>query len=184
MSDRFDHTLEHTLDTKPGNGGDDAVTSLRRIELITGADRRRRWSEDDKVRIIVESLKPGANVSEVARRNGLSPQQLFGWRRAARAIMAEEADDAPGPGQAAPATARCPRVGGARPSAGESRSAGCVPAFAPVVVATCAASLPSPPSPPASGRIEIAIGDAVVRVIGPVEPATLTAVLRAVRRAT
>ena len=81
MSDRFDHTLEHTLESKPDDGGDDAVTSVRRIELITGTGRRRRWSDDDKARIVVESLRPGANVSEVARRHGLSPQQLFGWRR-------------------------------------------------------------------------------------------------------
>src|SRR5260370_2860949 len=85
MSDRFDHTLEHRLESKPDDGGDDAVTSVRRIELITGTGRRRRWSDDDKVRIVVESLRPGANVSEVARRHGLSPQQLFGWRPEARA---------------------------------------------------------------------------------------------------
>src|SRR5260221_11052473 len=85
MSDRFDQTLEHTFESKPDSGGDDAVTSVHRIELITGTGRRRRWSDDDKVRIVVESLRPGANVSEVARRHGLSPQQLFGWRREARA---------------------------------------------------------------------------------------------------
>jgi len=81
MSDRFDHTLEHTLKTKlaePGNGPDDAVAPVRRIELITGTGRRRRWSDDDKARIIVESLGPGSCVSEVARRNGMSPQQLCG----------------------------------------------------------------------------------------------------------
>jgi len=66
MSDRFDHTLEHTLKTKltePGNGPDDAVASVRRIELITGTGRRRRWSDDDKARIIVESLRAGSCVS-------------------------------------------------------------------------------------------------------------------------
>ena len=74
MGDRFDHTLEHTLKTKPDeadDGADDAVTTVRRIELITGpgphSGRRRQWSDDDKVRIIIESLMPGANVSEVAR---------------------------------------------------------------------------------------------------------------------
>src|SRR5260370_12613969 len=85
MSDRFDQTLEHTFESKPDSGGDDAVTSVHRIELITGTGRRRRWSDDDKACIVVESLRPGANVSEVARRHGLSPQQLFGWRREARA---------------------------------------------------------------------------------------------------
>jgi Transposase len=60
------------------------VVGVRRIEVITGTGRRRRWSSDDKARILLESLKPGANVSEVARRHGLSPQQLFGWQREAR----------------------------------------------------------------------------------------------------
>jgi transposase len=52
--------------------------------VITGAGRRRRFSEDDKARIIEETLVPGAVVSDVARRHGLSPQQLFTWRREAR----------------------------------------------------------------------------------------------------
>ncbi len=179
MGDRFDHTLERTLETKTGA---DAVTPVRRIELITGTGRRRQWSEDDKARIIIESLRPGANVSEVARRNGLSPQQLFGWRRGARAIMAEETDDASRPGQAASSAARA-RSGRSRPSAGEGSSAGRMPAFASVAVGTCAASPPLA-APPTTGRIEIAIGDAVVRVIGQVEPAALAAVLRAARRTT
>jgi transposase len=38
---------------------------------------------DDKARIVEETSAPGAVVSEVARRHGLTPQQLFGWRRAA-----------------------------------------------------------------------------------------------------
>nr|WP_050752085.1 transposase [Nitrobacter sp. Nb-311A] len=52
--------------------------------MITGTGRRRRFSDDDKARIIEETLVPGAVVSEIARRHGLSPQQLFGWRRQAR----------------------------------------------------------------------------------------------------
>ena len=73
MSDRFDHTLERKLESKPDET-DDASSGFRRIELITGTGRRRRWSTDEKARILVESLRPGANISEVARRNGLSPQ--------------------------------------------------------------------------------------------------------------
>jgi transposase len=53
---------------------------VRRLEVITGTGRRRRFSDGDKGRIIEETLAPGAVVSEVARRHGLSPQQLFGWR--------------------------------------------------------------------------------------------------------
>jgi transposase len=47
------------------------------------ATPRRRWSAGAKSRILTEALEPGANVSAVARRHGLKPQQLFGWRRQA-----------------------------------------------------------------------------------------------------
>jgi transposase len=57
---------------------------VRRIEVITGACGRRRWTIDDKARIIEETLEPGASVSVVARRHGLTPQQVFAWRREAR----------------------------------------------------------------------------------------------------
>jgi transposase len=184
MSDRFDHTLEHRLESKPDSGGDDAVTSVRRIELITGTGRRRRWSDDDKARIVVESLRPGANVSEVARRHGLSPQQLFGWRREARARIAEQADDAGARAREPAGRAGACKGAGSRLPAGERGSAERVPALAPVVVATCTAAPSSPPSaPPSPSVIEIAIGDVVVRVGGPVETTLITAVLRALRRA-
>jgi len=45
-----------------------------------GVERRRKWSAQEKVVIVTESLADGAVVSEVARRHGLSPQQPFGWR--------------------------------------------------------------------------------------------------------
>jgi transposase len=57
---------------------------IRRIEVITGAVGRRRWTIDDKARIVSETLEAGAVVSVVARRHGVTPQQLFGWRREAR----------------------------------------------------------------------------------------------------
>lgn len=44
---------------------------------------RRRWSAEAKARLIEASLEPGANVSALAREAGLSPSQLFGWRRKA-----------------------------------------------------------------------------------------------------
>ena len=53
----------------------------QRIELITGTARRRYWPTEDKLRIVAESLEPGATVSSVARRNGVAPNLLFRWRR-------------------------------------------------------------------------------------------------------
>jgi transposase len=52
--------------------------------VITGVGGRRRWTVDDKARIVEETLEAGITVSVVARRHGLTPQQLFGWRREAR----------------------------------------------------------------------------------------------------
>lgn len=54
---------------------------------------RRRWSADDRARILEETLTPGAVVSAVARRHGLTPQQLFTWQREARKRL--EAETAP-----------------------------------------------------------------------------------------
>jgi transposase len=55
---------------------------FRRIEVITGVERRRRWSEEDKARIVAESLEPGVIVADVARRYGIHRNQLYGWRSA------------------------------------------------------------------------------------------------------
>jgi transposase len=62
-----------------------AITeSVRRLEVFTGAGRRRKWSDEDKARIVAEIAASGDSVCSVARRHGLSPQQLFGWRRQLR----------------------------------------------------------------------------------------------------
>ena len=57
---------------------------VRRVEVLAGPERRRRWSWEEKARIVAESVTSGESVCAVARRHGLSPQQLFGWRRQAR----------------------------------------------------------------------------------------------------
>ena len=59
-----------------GTNGD----SFRRIEVITGVGRRRRWT-DEKARIVAESLDPATTSSAVARRYGLHVSQLFTWRQ-------------------------------------------------------------------------------------------------------
>lgn len=60
------------------------LAPTRRMEVFTGAGRRRSWSADQKAAIVAESFAEGASVCEVARRHGLTPQQLFTWRRQAR----------------------------------------------------------------------------------------------------
>ena len=74
--------LDLTLEPKPAE--------VRRIEMITGGERRRRWSDDAKARAVEASLAPGAVVSVVARQHGATPQQLFTWRREARRKAGDE----------------------------------------------------------------------------------------------
>ncbi len=144
--------LDHTL--KP------EAIEVRRLEVVTGTGRRRRFTEEFKGRIVEETLAPGAVVSEVARRHGLTPQQLFGWRRQARQPVA------PGSGAAAarfvPAVLEAPmperRVGGGR--RGRRRQADRI------------------------GIIEIEIEGVTVRVGRGADAKTVAAVLRALKAGT
>ena len=132
----------------------DAKVEFRRVEVLTGPSRRRRWSAEEKARIVEETLAPGARVSEVARRWQVCSQQVFGWRRSAyRAVTT-----------VATTTAAAPP-----------------PAFVPIMTDV---TLPAPRSTPpaAAPAIEVKIAGAVVRVAsGMDDAAQLTAVLRAVR---
>jgi transposase len=66
-----------------------------RLEVVeTG--RRRRWSEDEKLRIVGESLSGPRLVSATARRYGISPNLLYTWRRAFRAERIGAEASAPG----------------------------------------------------------------------------------------
>jgi len=138
--------------------GERASEGLQRVEVITGVGRRRRWTVEAKARIVQESRQPGAVVSEVARRHGLSPQQLFGWRRDARGDLADGGDDA---------------CGLPRPTA---------TLFVPIVVAT-AADHPDDVAGIAAGggQIEIAIAGVLIRLRGEFDARMLRAVLQAVR---
>ena len=52
-----------------------------RVEVITGRERRRRYSAEHKLRLVEETMQPGMTVSAVARLHGVSPSLLFNWRR-------------------------------------------------------------------------------------------------------
>lgn len=51
------------------------------VEVITSVQRRRRWSQAEKERIVAAALEPGAVASEVAREAGIHTSQLFRWRQ-------------------------------------------------------------------------------------------------------
>lgn len=63
-------------------------TPVQRLEVFTGTGRRRSWTTEEKAKIVAESYAEGDTVCSVARRHGLTPQQLFTWRRQARQPMA------------------------------------------------------------------------------------------------
>jgi transposase len=52
-----------------------------RVEVITGRERRRRYTAGQKLRLVEETMQPGMTVSAVARQHGVSPSLLFNWRR-------------------------------------------------------------------------------------------------------
>jgi transposase len=58
---------------------------MARVEVITGRERRRRWTEDQKRAIVAESFAPGAMVSDIARRTDISSGQIYRWRQELRA---------------------------------------------------------------------------------------------------
>jgi transposase-like protein len=55
--------------------------AYQRVEVITGRQRRRRWTAEEKARIVAESLEADANISDVARRHGVARGLLTIWRR-------------------------------------------------------------------------------------------------------
>jgi transposase len=57
-----------------------------RVEVLGGLERRRRWSQDDKARIVKETLIPSAKMTDVARRNGVAASVVLNWRRLARTV--------------------------------------------------------------------------------------------------
>jgi transposase len=88
-----------------------------KIEVL-GTERRRRWSLQDKLQIVDETMQPGVKVSEVARRHGLAPRVVFTWRRLARQGRLGDTGPAfvpvgitPVPVQAIPAASSARRTG-------------------------------------------------------------------------
>lgn len=71
-----------------GNPMSDTVSQPRAFEILTAEPVKKRrkprdWSDDEKGRLVADTLLPGANVSAIARSAGVDPSQLYGWRRKA-----------------------------------------------------------------------------------------------------
>src|SRR6187200_1278018 len=72
------------------------TTRRQRIEVITGGERRRRWSIEEKREIVAASLQPGVRPSETIQRHGITSGQLYAWRQQlTRRIGGELAPSAP-----------------------------------------------------------------------------------------
>jgi len=59
-------------------------------EVLFGPERRRRWGDEEKARLVAEIMVPGAKVTEIARRHGISRSLLYTWRREAGRELASE----------------------------------------------------------------------------------------------
>ena len=126
---------------------------MSRIEIFRG-QARRRWSDEEKRRLVAETLVPGATVHGVARRHGLNTSQLFTWRKRYRGDLGL-------PAPVPPAFVAVELVG-ARPPTETSEAE-------------------SRPHAPGVIEIELPRGGRV-RISGSVEPAVVTAALRALVR--
>jgi transposase len=97
--------------------------TIQRIEVLTGPERRRQWSTEDKARIVADSYSGADSVSRIARRYGLLPQQLFTWRREARRSATPPAFAAVALGPVTQAEARQPALPARRPVSAERKMA-------------------------------------------------------------
>jgi transposase len=138
---------------------DNAITKpVHRLEVFTGAGRRRTWSAEDKALIVAEIVASGDSVSAVARRHGLSPQQLFGWRRELQ--MSQIALSQAEALQFVPAVLD---VAPSSPTVGRQRR------------------MPRRQVEPGAGMIEVEIDGVTVRVGHGADATIVTAVLRALK---
>ena len=135
-------------------------SAYRRIELITGERRRRRWTAEQKARILADSFEPGAQVSEVALRHGVNRGLLWSWRRRLRKQNAERGF----------VPIRIAEEPTALPSAADpERHRG--------LASPSRAPAEGPLAASAAGSIDIEMGSVRVRVSGAVDTAALGTVL-------
>ncbi len=89
---------------------------MGQITVFSGPERRRRWSDEQRLQILTEAFAPGACPTEVARRHEISTGQLYTWRNKLAADALPAPDDEHGPGFAEAVVIN----GGAPPLSGSS----------------------------------------------------------------
>lgn len=62
---------------------------MGRMEILTGVERRRDWSDEEKLAILQEAADPDARIADVARQHDIKPQQIYTWRRKFAAEQSE-----------------------------------------------------------------------------------------------
>ena len=65
------------------DGGNGKIGGHQRMDIRVGVERRRKWSRDDRLRIVQETLADGAVVAEIARRNEVASSLIYTWRKQA-----------------------------------------------------------------------------------------------------
>jgi transposase len=76
--------MQRTVHLSDARSDDPKPVTPRRLEVYTGVPGRRRWPDDEKARIVLESFVPGTVITQLAQRHGCRPQQIHDWRRLAR----------------------------------------------------------------------------------------------------
>ena len=66
---------------------------MGQITVFSGPERRRRWSDEERLHILTEAFSPGACVAEVCRRHDISTALIYTWRRKIREAQAEPGQD-------------------------------------------------------------------------------------------
>lgn len=61
---------------------------MRQITVMSGLERRRRWTDEERRRILAEAAVPGACVADVARRHDISTARIYTWRNKLRPQIA------------------------------------------------------------------------------------------------
>jgi len=76
--------MQRTVHLSDVRSDDPKPVAPRRLEVYTGSQERRRWPDETKARIVLESFVPGTVVTQLAQRHGCRPQQIHDWRGLAR----------------------------------------------------------------------------------------------------